>query len=557
MFVLNRNGNSMIHFHISCSNPASQFANIQLELDIPDSNPLQLQLPAWRAGRYQLANYAQNIRGFKAFDSSGEKVGFKKVSKDLWEIENNGTISIQYEYWAGKMDAGNSWIDEEQVYLNLVNCCFEILDHTEEEIILSLDLPDYPDQISTLIKLSTGIWKANSFQQLADSTILASKALVHWDYSSSNTLFHIWIQGTVHFDQNVFLENFRHFTDKLILDFGEFPEEEYHFIFQLLPYQHYHGVEHRRGTVITFGPAESLTDPSPMEELLGVSCHELYHAWNVCRIRPKELLPYDFSKETYTRAGLILEGITTYMGDLYLLKSGVYSLSTYLGHLEKVIQREMNSFGWKNQSITESSFDLWLDGYVPGIPDKKVNIYTRGAILAMGLDAVLIQTGSSLAQVMKRMWELFGKPNLGYSMEDFQAILSEETGNQELILEFFKKYIYGHEDYFPEYQKHMKYLGIAWAEIFEDSLLLHEFGVRTNDQNQILQIHPEAPAYNTLMKGDEILEENLGTFREATLKINRQGREMSIPLQQSDRLFFPKIQLSCPKVLKSTDIWMS
>ena len=547
----------MIHYHISCANPASQFANIHLGLEIPNSSYIRLQLPAWRAGRYQLANYAQNIRGFEVFDAFGEKVGFKKLSKDLWEIENKGKLSIRYEYWAGKMDAGNSWVDEEQVYLNLVNCCFEILGSTEEEIIVSLDLSDYPDQISTIPKLSPGIWKANSFQQLADSTILASKELVHWGYSSSKTQFHIWIQGEVHFDKGTFLENFKHFTDKLISDFGDFPEEEYHFIFQLLPYQHYHGVEHRRGTVITFGPAESLTDPSQMEELLGVSCHELYHAWNVCRIRPKELLPYDFSKETYSQAGLILEGVTTYMGDLYLLKSGVYSLPVYLRHLEKVIQREMDSFGWKNQSIIESSFDLWLDGYIPGIPDKKVSIYTRGAILIMGLDALLIESGSSMTTVMKRMWDQFGKPSTGYTLEDFREILIEETSNEELIQDFFRKYVFGHEDYFPEFIQKLKFLGIEWKEFFEENSLLHEFGVRINGQRQILQIHPDSPAYKTLMRGDVILEENLEKLHETSLKINRQGREMSIPLQQSDRLFFPKIQLSCPEVLDSTGIWMA
>lgn len=135
--------------------------------------------------------------------------------------------------------------------------------------------------------------------------------------------------------KNFFLDQFNAFSSKLIHDFGEFPEPEYHFIFQLLPYPHYHGVEHRRGTVITFGPAVNLADPAQMEELLGVSCHELYHAWNVCRIRPKELLPYDFSKEAYTKAGLLLEGVTTYMGDLYLLKSGVYDLPPISNILKK------------------------------------------------------------------------------------------------------------------------------------------------------------------------------------------------------------------------------
>ncbi|WP_051287179.1 M61 family metallopeptidase [Algoriphagus mannitolivorans] len=546
----------MIHYSISCSYPASQFVNIRLDLKIPDSNMILLQLPAWRAGRYQLANYAQNIRKIEAFDPSGLKLEIKKLTKDLWEIQNSEQVSVHYEYWAGKMDAGNSWVDEEQVYLNLVNCCFEVVGHSEEKIKLTLDLPLYPDQITTLPKISSGFWQAQNFQQLADSTVLASKELKHWAYSCLKTQFHIWIQGEVCFEKEVFLENFRQFTEKLISDFGEFPEEEYHFIFQLLPYSHYHGVEHRRGTVITFGPAESLNQDPVMEELLGVSCHELYHAWNVCRIRPKELLPYNFSQETYTQAGLILEGVTTYMGDLYLLKSGVYDLSTYLKHLEKVIQRELDSFGWRNQSIAESSFDLWLDGYVPGIPDKKVSIYTRGAILAMGLDAMLIESGSSLPKVMKKMWDRFGKPILGYAISDFQEIILEELQDQKLINRFFSSYVNGHLDYFPDFKKHLKYLGLNWKEEFEDNPLLHEFGIRINDQQQILQIHPESPSFKSLMKGDIILESNLENLKEAYLEINRQGRALLIHLEHSDELYFPKVKLSCPKILESTKIWI-
>src|SRR5690606_22357876 len=278
----------MISFQISCPNPTSQFLQIRLALDILEKEPFSIQLPAWRAGRYQLANFAQNIRGFRAFDEKRRNIPFKKTSKDRWEIDpgDSGKVQIEYEYWAGKMDAGSAWVDDEQVYFNLVNCSFEILGRSDEEIEVAVYLPDFPEQISTLSPVSPSVWRAENFQMLADSTVLAAKNLSLWEYRSAATHFHIWIHGEVHFDQEEFLGHFRAFSKKLIQDFGEFPEPEYHFIFQLLPYPHYHGVEHRRGTVITFGPAASLRESDQMEELLGVSCHELYHAWNVCRIRP-------------------------------------------------------------------------------------------------------------------------------------------------------------------------------------------------------------------------------------------------------------------------------
>ena len=547
----------MIQFKISCSNPASQFLEIELSFYNTTKEEVFLQLPAWRAGRYQLANYAQNIRKFSAMDDSGNLISVRKVTKDRWALalspEQN--ILIFYEYWAGKMDAGSAWADDQQIYANLVNCCFEVLGQREQEIEVFLNLPEYPEQLSTLIPCGTSRWKAHNYQMLADSTILAAKSITHWTYQVKSTLFHIWIHGEVHFDKELFLNRFEAFSKRLIEDFGEFPEDEYHFIFQLLPYAHYHGVEHRRGTVITFGPAESLTDSHQMEELLGVSCHELYHAWNVCRIRPKELLPYDFSNETYTHAGLILEGVTTYMGDLYLLKSGVYDLPTYLKHLEKIIAREASHFGWKNYTIAESSFDLWIDGYIPGIPDRKVNIYSRGALLATCLDLMLLKQGSSLSQVMKEAWTSFGKPFIGYQWEDFEQLIVEKFPEKADPLDFLSNHVFGYQDLFPVLKSLLHEIGLELVERIGNDRFLHHWGIRKTDDGVITQIHPDANAYNSVMRNDKILdwaEDNSGLH----LNLDRLGRTVRIHIPSESRTFFPEMKLKLDNLTPALERWM-
>lgn len=552
----------MIRYTIRCKNPVSQFVQLELEMTISESESVKLQLPAWRAGRYQLANFAQNIRDLSVLDPLGDILSVDKTSKDCWEFNSNkkGLYQISYEYFCGKMDAGSSWVDDEQVYLNLVNCCFDVLGKSEEEVEVGLDLPHFPKQISTLTTFSDNIWKANGFQMLADSTVLACKNLTHWNYSIGDTQFHIWIHGEVHFDQNRFLDHFKAFSSKLIKDFGEFPEPEYHFIFQLLPYQHYHGVEHRRGTVITFGPSESLSDPEQMEELLGVSCHELYHAWNVCRIRPKELLPYDFSKETYTKAGLLLEGVTTYMGDLYLLKSSVYDLPTYLKHLEKILARESASFGWRNHTIAESSFDLWLDGYVAGIPDRKVNIYTHGALLAFCIDILLLKSGNSLSTVMKEMWEQFGKPFKAYQMEDFEQLVIEKFTDKTEIKAFFFDFVHGKEDLFPYLKTQFLAIGIKMTESKSEDWLMHEFGIRTNSEGMITQLHPDSKAYFSLIRNDRILNsprEKPSNSTGLKLQINRNGRSLEISIEEENGSFFPYLQLSMNEINPLSAKWKS
>lgn len=548
----------MIHYQIQCINPASQSIQLELLLHLNESEQVKLQLPAWRAGRYQLANYAQNIRNFGIKNPEGSLVEFKKTSKDRWEFTASvkGGYRICYEYYCGKMDAGSAWVDDEQVYVNLVNCCFEVIGKAELEVEVTLDFPQYPAQISTLIPISDSIWKAENFQMLADSTFLSSKKLIHWDYQVSETRFNIWIQGEVHFDQHQFLDRFKAFSERLIQDFGEFPEKEYHFIFQLLPYPHYHGVEHRHGTVITFGPAESLQDSNQMEELLGVSCHELYHAWNVCRIRPKELLPYDFSKETYLDSGLLLEGVTTYMGDLYLLKSDIYDLPTYFKHLEKVIARESASFGWRNHTIAESSMDLWLDGYVSGIPDRKVNIYTHGALLAICLDSLLLPQGSSLAAVMQEMWLKFGKPFIGYEMRDFERLILDKFLDKSVPKAFFTDFVHGKKDLFPTLKSLLGAIGIELKETQNENRLLHQFGIRTDTEGLVLQLHPDSSAYSFLMKNDVILgfspiESSLLT----KFQIKRNTRYLEFTLSEEKKDFFPVYKLDAPNPNSYTTTW--
>jgi predicted metalloprotease with PDZ domain len=340
-------------------------------------------------------------------------------------------------------------------------------------------------------------------------------------------------------------------------DFGNFPEPEYQFIFQLLPYPHYHGVEHQRGTVITFGPATSLQEAEALEELLGISCHELYHAWNVCRIRPKEFLPYDFSKETYTQAGLVLEGVTTYFGDLYLLKSGAYDLHTYLRHLEKIVQREAAHCGWKNASIEESSIDLWLDGYVPGVPDRKVNIYSHGALICLCLDVQLLKDGSSLAQVMNGMWENFGLPFRGYDLTDFEKEIADRSTEPEKIKHFFDAFVRGREDLFPVLENCLQELGILIRRDEKENSVFNQIGIQVNAQQVIQKIHPESIAYKHLMTNDLLLTVDLHPDAlHWDLEVERQGRRVHLSFAMEAQNFYPQLRLEAGPSTALRNPWM-
>lgn len=547
----------MIKYLIESNNPVSQFIQITLYIPVRHLSQVRLQLPAWRAGRYQLANYVQNIRNLNVFTSAGKQISTSKLTKDLWEFtpDHIGEYHVCYEYYCAKMDAGSCWVDDEQIYLNFVNCCFDVEGRSEERIQVEVNSPQHFQSCTTLLTENNEFFASN-FQQLADSSFLASQSLIHDSFEAGGVNFHLWFHGEIHFDFSEFKANIKRFTENQIKAFGEFPVEEYHFIYQLLPYPHYHGVEHQRGTVITFGPAKSLTEREHMNELLGVSCHELYHAWNVCQIRPTEILPYDFSKEAYHEAGWMIEGVTTYMGDIFLLKSGYFSLREYCETFKKVLNRESANFGWQNQSILESSFDLWIDGYTGGIPDKKVSIYTHGALIAFCLDAMLLDENSSLHQVMKILWKRFGKSKIGYTLEEVWKAVLSQTNHPIYFNQFHKDYIAGKEDIFPVVEKHLASLGFDLVTKATEDHLSSHFGVITQEDGRIIKIHPASQAYKKLIVGDVIKSQEM-TATGLKLSIDRFGRNMEIELPTSNILFFNDHALVDKKSNGKRTVWIN
>lgn len=545
----------MLYYHLECETPTSQFIKISLQIPVPASGTVKLQLPAWRAGRYQLANYVQNIRSFHIVDGNNHEVAFEKFSKDAWVFEGiaETVYTVNYEYYCARMDAGSCWVDDEQIYLNFVNCCFEVVDRSKEKISIEVILPSDFQKCTTL-PVKDNQHFASNFQQLADSSFLASQSLTHESFQVDKVDFHLWFHGQIHFDLIDFKEKIKTFTEKQIEAFGEFPVKEYHFIYQLLPYSHYHGVEHQRGTVITFGPAESLSEREHMNELMGVSCHELYHAWNVCQIRPTEIMPYDFSKEAYHSAGWMVEGVTTYMGDIFLLKSGYFSIQEYFQTFEKVLNREALNFGWRNQSIVESSFDLWVDGYVAGIPDKKVSIYTHGALIAFCLDMMLLEEKSSLHQVMKILWNRFGKVKVGYTMGEIWDVVLSKTESPDLFNQFHQDFIAGYKDIFPVVENHLNSIGFELNSQSKEDDLASSYGIMLKD-SKITKVHPISEAYKKLMIGD-LVQAQESRKDGLKLSIDRFGRKLEIELRKSNAFLFKDYFLVDKKINSKRDAWI-
>ena len=544
-----------IFYTIECDNSQQHFIKIKVQFSV-DENKTIIHLPSWRPGRYELGNFAKNIKNFKVFNDQNKAINFHKINKDSWEISSNETkyIKIEYQYYANELNAGSSYFDEQQLYVNPVNCFLYAEGKEQFPISLELNIPENYTIASSLVQ-ENNFLLAENFDELADSPFICSENLEKQTYIVADTNFHIWFNNQLNIPWERVIDDFRNFTKKQIEDFGEFPVSEYHFLIQSLPYLAYHGVEHLKSTVITLGPSYDLFE-NRYEELLGVSSHELYHVWNVKSIRPKELLPYNFKKENYSELGYIYEGITTYLGDLYLLKSGVFSLETYLRELSKQFQKHFDNPGRFAYSVAQSSYDTWLDGYVPGVPGRKVSIYTEGCLLAFVMDAKIRKATNNkrgIEEVMKRLYYNFAQNNKGYTEKDFIDQLENICGYS--LQDFFNNYVHGTTPYETILLEALDFIGLELIQTPSNSYSEANLGMKTvNQANHLLisAIYPGSPADMAgLSLGDELIALNtiklnhdldacLNYFdaRSKTLSFFRNGKLLQLTLPEVNRFFY-------------------
>ena len=555
-----------MHYRISFDQATTHYLTIALSFTTSVEHPV-LYLPAWRPGRYQIQNFAKRIKNVRAFQSDSP-IEVRKTSKDSWQLRSEPVADgspciykVVYQYFAFAMDAGNSWLDDEQLYLNFINCALYTEEGLTQRQQVDLVLPDNYKVATGLEHLGKHTFEAPSYYQLVDSPLMASSSLRQISYRSRGSEFHLWIQGELPKTDESVIEDFQAFTDLQIDVMGEFPCEEYHFMFQCLPYKHYHGVEHWNSTMITIGPAEQLKERPLYKEFLGVSSHELFHTWNVIRLRPREMTPYDFQRENYHETGFVTEGVTTYYGDLFLGRSGVFSHEEYLSELNKLLQRHYDNPGRLNYSVADSSYDLWLDGYERGIPGRKVSIYNEGALAALILDLKIRQKyehKKSLDDVMRLMWERHGKDRSGYTYDDYQQ--AAETVFGESLSEYFEEIVSGTRPYEDYLAPLIKWLGLSFDVSYPDSPEQHSYGIKIakgRDHYVVDRLAPGTNAEGLLSEQDIVLKINGKDFKgewpedgKVILDINRFGRNLTVEVEPENEGQFGIYQVSIAEAVE-------
>ena len=441
-----------IAYTISMRRPHTHMLEVEARLRYAAAAPnsVSLVMPVWTPGSYLVREFERNVQDFHAADDSGRALPWVKLNKNTWRVEMNGARELRVSY--------NVYSNELSVRTNEVNDRHAFWNNAATLV--------YPDgnlgSPSTLRvepfggwKIATGLpavagqrdtFRAENFDILYDSPFLVSNFKTV-EFEVKGVAHRVVIDG----DGNYDAERIRRDVQKIVSTeaemMGEIPYHDYTFLL-LLGASGGGGLEHLNSTSLTFRRFGFSTE-ADWRGFYTLVAHEFFHLWNVKRIRPDALGPFDYTQENYTRLLWVAEGVTSYYENLFVRRAGLMTDRQYLDAVARAFQNLQNTPGRLEQSAEESSFDAWIKQYRPdeNSINSTISYYDKGAILGLLLDLEIRKRSGgarSLDDVMRSLYRDFYKRGRNYTPEDFQRVAESAAGTG--LDDFFRRYVRGREE---------------------------------------------------------------------------------------------------------------
>jgi predicted metalloprotease with PDZ domain len=450
-----------IYYAISFPNAAHHEAEILLTVPKAPNGLLRFRMSRSSAGRYATHEFGKNIYNVKAFNVDGTPLTVTQTEGDVYEVaaDHGEAVKLSYTLFANWTDGTYAGIDLSHAHLNMPAAFLYLtgVDVDKRAIKFEFnDLEKYGWKVATQLKHEgANIYSAPDFQYMMDSpTELSTFKQTGWDVvNTDGKKQRINIAMHTDDDQPV-VDNFGKMVQKLVLEqkavFGELPTfdyGEYTFISDIYPTNSGDGMEHRNSTFIV-DPIDKLAGNEI--DVIGTFSHEFFHSWNVKRIRPKSLEPFNFTHANMSNELWFAEGFTQYYGELMLARTGFHTLDRYQGTIAWLVNNILNSAGAARYSATDASRKaVFVDAGVSIDPVNYANnflsYYNYGGAIALALDLRLRNEFKlTLDDYMRAVWLANGKVMKPYTIKDLQTVLGKLT-NPKFAAEFYDKYVYGIE----------------------------------------------------------------------------------------------------------------
>lgn len=438
-------GNMNITYNLEMEEPHTHFFKVTMDITDFTDNTMLITMPAWTPGSYEIVDFARHVRNVEAINKNGETLEVSKRDKSTWKVEcgENREVSVKYEVYADKLSVHTSHLDSSHGYLNGTSVFMYIEGYKDQTS--ELLIRPYKDwKISTgLEKVGENRFRAINYDILVDCPIEIGNHRSLF-FSVDGKEHEIAVYGSGNEDEDKLVNDFNKIVESFRDVFKGLPYRRYVFIIHLLPEnENGGGLEHLNSTTIDID--RFIFSPKSRYNLfLSVVSHEFFHLWNVKRIRPIELGPFNYKQENYTTLLWMAEGFTNFYGWMILYRSGLIDQKEYFKHLAESIKMYELQPGAKKVSVSDSSFDSWIKLYKPTANNVNsyVSYYLKGELVGLLLHLRIIELTNaqkSLDDLYRFLNEKFKKDGKGYSEKDIVNALKDVTGQD--FTDFFNDYV--------------------------------------------------------------------------------------------------------------------
>lgn len=534
-----------ISYTVSMSKPWTHLLEVEMRVSW-DAMPerLELKMPVWTPGSYLVREYARHVQNFSvAGADANSSLAWQKINKNTWEIETKGAKSVTARYlvYSNELTVRTNELNDEHAFWN----------NTAMLMFVKGQLGASP----TIRVNPYGTWKvATGLPAVAGqaNTFRAENFDVLYDapFEVSNfTELKFEVQGKPH--RYVITGEANYDPQKLVADTAKIVEESYK-IFGELPYNDYTfivntrgggGLEHLNSTALQvnrFG----FRPNTRYIGFLGLVAHEFFHLYNVKRIRPDVLGPFDYENENYTKLLWVAEGATEYYSNLLLVRAGLMSDREYLRQNAALFTALQNRPGRLETSLESASFDAWIKYYRQdeNAINNQISYYDKGAIVNMMLDLAIRSSSNgakSLDDVMRYLYAEFFKKNKNFTPADYQKASELMAGRS--LEDFFAKYVRGVAEI--DYNAFANPFGLTVNSRTPNAAraYLGADTVEAGDRLNIRSLPAGTPAYEQgLNTGDQIVAIDGNrvstTFLTSYLTEKKPGDKVRITVFRFDRL---------------------
>lgn len=505
-------------YKVSFENAAHHEARISATFTDIEGDTLRVRMSRSSPGRYALHEFAKNVYSVSAVDSTGKKLQISRPNPYAWDITGfKGDVTVTYTLFADRADGTYSQVDRTHAHLNIPATFMWAVGHKNRPVTVSFKPFNENWKVATQLPKTDDpyAFTAPNLYYFMDSPIeLSNHSVREWVINGKTLKLAVHHNGTED-EMDEYAAQAEAVTNAQKAIYGDVPDfdyGEYVFIACYMPQVNGDGMEHRNSTIIT--STASLKRANYAQ--IGTLSHEFFHAWNVERIRPKSLEPFDFTKANMSEALWFAEGFTSYYGPLTIKRAGLTTVDDFINNLSGFLNYSVNVTGRLYKSPEESSkMAAFTDAGTSIDRDNFTNIffsyYTYGQSVALALDLKIRADykGKSLDGFMQKMWVDYGQPEKPYTRDDLIATLGEYLGDKKFANRFFSQYIVGKE--IPNYAELVKPAGLMITHPRKEEAYIGNFQITFKDGVGTVgsQMKVNLPIYQSgLERNDKIISLN-------------------------------------------------